>query len=179
MKLQKYFPYFAFLSFLLVTLFAFLSLGLRRRTSWPTRAGEEKAQLWLMPTKVRLKQGEEAEVKVFLASREKEVGGVDLVLKYESALIEIVDNTIRPGVIFDYYRDRMVDGRRGIIRLSSLGRFKGEGTFATFTIKGKEVGSGEIEIVNPQDSVDSTVIWDSEEKTNLLGGIYNLSFEVY
>jgi hypothetical protein len=146
---------------------------------WPTRAGEEKAQLWLLPTQVKLKQNEEVEVRVFLVSKEREVGGVDLVLKYDPGLLEIVGNTIKPGLIFDYYRDRIVDKRRGLIRLSSLGKFKGEGTFATFIIKGKERGSGKIEIINPQTSVDSTVVWDSEEKGNVLGNIYNLSFEVY
>jgi hypothetical protein len=178
-NLKKFFPYFSFLLFLLVVLFVFLYMGLQKRTSWPTKAGEEKVQLWLLPTKVRLRQGEETEVKVFLVSKEKEIGGVDLILKYEPALIEIVGNTIKPGIVFDYYRDRIVDNRRGIIRLSSSGKFKGEGTFATFSIKGKEVGSGKIEIVTPKVSVDSTVIWDSEEQTNLLGNVYNLSFEIY
>jgi hypothetical protein len=170
---------FIFLLFLLVSLFAFLSLGLQRRTSWPTKAGEDKAHLWLLPTQIKLKQGEEAEVKVFLVSKINEVGGIDLVLKYNPELIEIIDNTIRPGLIFNYYRDRFIDNRKGIIRLSSSGKFKGEGTFAAFAIKGKKVGVGKIEIVSPQFSVDSTVIWDKEEKTNLLGNTYNLSLEVY
>jgi hypothetical protein len=170
---------FIFLLFLLVALFAFLSLGLQRRTSWPTKAGEDKAHLWLLPTQIKLKQGEEVEVKVFLVSKVNEVGGIDLVLKYNPELIEIIDNTIRPGLIFDYYRDRFVDNRKGIIRLSSSGKFKGEGTFATFIFRGKQLGNGKIEIVTPKTSVDSTVIWDSQEKTNILGNTYNISFEIY
>ena len=179
LKIKKLFPYFAFLVFLLVALFAFVSLGLQKRTDWPTKAGEEKAQLWLLPTQVKLKQNEETEVRVFLVSKINEVGGIDLVLKYDPSLLEIVGNTIKPGTIFDYYRDRLVDNRKGIIRLSSSGKFKGEGTFATFTIKGKETGNGKIEIVSPKTSADSTIVWDTQEKTNILGNIYNLSFEVY
>jgi len=179
LRVKKFFPYLTFLLFLLVFLFTFLSFGLQKRTSWPTKAGEEKAQLWLLPTQVKLKQGEETEVKVFLVSRVKDVGGVDLVLKYNPILLEVVGNTIEPGIIFNYYRDRLVDNRKGIIRLSSSGNFKGEGTFATFNIKGKEIGNGKIEIVSSETSADSAVVWDSEEKGNILGNIYNLSFEVY
>jgi hypothetical protein len=173
------FPYFGFFLFLLTALFALVYVGVQNRMGWPTKAGEEKAQLWLLPTQVKLKQQEEAELRVFLVSKINEVGGVDLVLKYNPELIEIVGNTIKPGTIFDYYRDRLVDNRRGIIRLSSSGKFKGEGTFATFIIKGKERGSGKIEIVSSKTSADSTVVWDTQEETNILGNIYNLSFEVY
>jgi hypothetical protein len=100
-------------------------------------------------------------------------------LRYDPGSLEIVGNTIRPGTIFNYYRDRLVDNRRGIIRLSSLGNFKGEGTFATFTIKGKEISQGKVEIITPKTSADATVVWDSSQKVNILGNTYNLSFEVY
>jgi len=176
--MKKIFPYFS--AFIFFTVAVFVSVFyLQQKTGLLTKAGEEKAQLWLLPTQVRIKQNEEVEVRVFLVSKNKDVGGVDLVLKYNPSLVEIVDNTIKPGTIFNYYRDRLVDNRRGIIRLSASGKFKGEGTFATFKIRGKEVGSGKIEIITPKVSVDSTIIWDSEEQTNLLGNVYNLSFEVY
>jgi len=175
---KKIFPYFS--AFIFFTVAIFVSVFyLQQKTGLLTKAGEEKAQLWLLPTQVKIKQGEEVEVRVFLVSKINEVGGVDLVLKYEPELIKIVGNTIKPGTIFDYYRDRIVDNRRGIIRISSSGKFKGEGTFATFTIKGKEKGNGKIEIVSPKTSADSTIVWDTQEKTNILGNIYNLSFEVY
>jgi len=176
-KIKKIFPYFAVFLFLITVLFVSF-LAVQKRTSWPTKAGEEKAQLWLLPTKLNLKQGEEAEIRVFLISKASEVGGVDLVLKYEPELIEIVGNTIKPGTIFDYYRDRLVDNRRGIIRLSSSGKFKGEGTFATFIIKAAKTGEGKIEIISPKISPDSSIVWDAEEKTNILGATYNLSFAV-
>jgi len=178
-KIKKIFPYFSFLFFLLVFLFVFFSLSSQKRTSFPTKAGEKKAHLWLLPTQTEIKKGEVEEVRVFLISNISEVGGIDLVLKYDPNLLEIVGNTIKPGAIFDYYRDRVVDNRRGIIKLSSSGKFKGEGTFATFDIKGKEVGNGKIEIVSDKTSTDSTVVWDSQEKVNILGNIYNLSFKVY
>jgi len=179
MGAKKLFPYFAFLLFLLISLFAFVSFGLQKRTSLPSQAGEDKVQLWLLPTQAKLKKGEEVEVRVFLVSKEKEVGGVDLVLRYDPGSLEIVGNTIKPGTIFNYYRDRLVDSRRGIIRLSSSGSFKGEGTFASFVIKGREVGQGKIEIVTPKVSADSTAVWDTSQKVNILGNVYNLSFEVY
>lgn len=176
-KIKKIFPYFAALLFLLTALFVSF-LAVQRKTSWPTKAGEEKAQLWLLPTKLNLKQGEETEIRVFLISRVSEVGGVDLVLKYDPSFLEIVGNTIKPGTIFDYYRDRLVDNRRGIIRLSSSGKFKGEGTFATFMIKAAKKGEGKIEIISPKTSPDSAVVWDAEEKTNILEATYNLSFVI-
>jgi hypothetical protein len=177
-KIRKYFPYFGFLLFLLTSVFVSVLFAVQKKTSWPSRAEEDKAQLWLLPTKVELRQGEETTVRVFLVTRINESGGVDLVLKYNPNLLEIVDNTVKPGMIFDYYRDRLVDNRRGIIRLSSSGNFKGEGTFATFSVKGKAVGSGKIEFVSTKDSVNATVVWDSQEKENILGATYNLSFEV-
>jgi hypothetical protein len=178
MDLKKVFPYFS--AFIFFTVAVFISvLFIQKKTSLPTRAGEEKAQLWLLPTQEKLKKGEESEVRVLLISRVNEVGGVDLILKYNPNLLEIVGNTIKPGTIFDYYRGRLVDNRRGVVRLSSSGKFIGEGTFATFKIKGIENGKGKIEIVDSKTSVDSTVVWDKEEKTNILGNTYNLSFEVY
>lgn len=178
-KFKKYFPYLAFAIFLLVTVFASILLATKENVSFFGRAAGDKPQIWLLPSKVELNQKQSTEIKVFLNTNNQEVGGVDLVLKYNPQLIEIENNTIKPGVIFDYYRDRLVDNKKGIIRLSSLGKFKGQGTFATFKIKGKSPGEGKVEIVTPKVSLDSTVVWDLEKKENLLGTTQSLSVLVY
>jgi len=176
---SKTFLYFTTVFFLLIAVFASVFLTVQKKVNWFTRAEAEKAQLWILPTRLELNRGDKAEIKVVLVSGSNGTGGVDLVLKYNPALLEIVDNTIKPGEIFDYYRDRLIDSRRGLIKLSSLGRFEGRGVFASFAVKGKTSGSGKLEIINSASFVDSTVVWDREEKTNILGNTYNLFFEVH
>jgi len=177
-KVKGSFPYIGFLLFALTFLFSSVYLINRKDLSFPIHGKGESSQMWLLPTQLELNKNKEETVRVFLVSKERVVGGVDLVLKYDNDLIEVVDNTIKLGSIFNYYRDRLVDNRRGVIRLSSLGKFKGEGTFATFIIKGKKEGEGKIEIITQKASQDATFIWDEEEKENILGKTYDLYFRV-
>lgn len=142
-------------------------------------AQEQQVQLWLWPAALKLNLGEEQKVEVLLGTKEKVSGGVDFVLKYDPQKIEIVDNSIKPGMIFNYYRDRLVDNRRGIIRLSSKGKFSGQGVFASFTVKGVSGGETKMEVVATKDTPDGTVVWDEFEQNNLLGEAGNLSMTVY
>lgn len=177
-KLKRYFPYFSFFIFLSIAVLASLLLSTQKNISYWGKAAQEKAEIWLLPTKIEINRNQTVEIKVFLNTNQQEINGVNLVLKYDPQLIEIEENIIKPGPIFDYYRDRLVDEEKGIIRLSSSGKFKGEGTFATFKIKGKKPGEGKITVITPRESLDSTVVWDIQKRENLLGNVQSTTIIV-
>lgn len=167
---------FALLLSIPVTVF----LATQQRISFFSQAGlGDQAQMWLWPAQTRLNKNETASLEVILKTDQRQSGGVDLVLGYDPQMVEIVANTIQPGVIFDYYRDRLVDNRRGIIRLSSKGNFQGQGSFASFVIKGLQSGPSQIEIVNSAQILDSTVVWDQTESANILGRSDNTTVTIF
>ncbi|MGB9911706.1 MAG: cohesin domain-containing protein [Microgenomates group bacterium] len=177
--MKKFFPYLAFSLFLLIAVFASLNLVLQKNVTLFSRATTDKPQIWILPTKIEGEKDKVYTLKILLDTNNQEISGVDLVLKYDNQIIEVVDNNIKPGVIFDYYRDKLVDNRKGIIKLSSQGKFKGQGTFATLEIKGKSSGEGKLEVVTPKISLDSTIIWDSQGKENILGPTQGLVVRFY
>jgi len=140
---------------------------------------EKKAQLWLQPSQLELSRGEEAQVKVLLDTKKTASAGVDLVLKYNPQAVKVMDNLIKPGTVFNYYRDRLVDNRRGLIRLSSKGKFSGQGVFAVFTVRAINLGQSKIEIITPKKSVDAAAVWNESGVENILGSVGNLSINVH
>lgn len=114
-------------------------------------------------------------VEVIVNSGGGEVGGADLVLKYDPTQLEIINNRIYPGSvdenlnelyrIFNYYRDGNVDNNNGTITLKSRGTFKGErGVIATFYVNGKGKGVSKIEVQ------EATKVFDSREANNIIQG---------
>lgn len=178
-KFQKYFPYLGFTIFLLVATLASVLLATQKNISFGSKAAEKKAEIWLLPPKIEIDQNQTAEIKVFLNTNQQEINGVNLVLKYNPQSIEIEENIIKPGPLFNYYRNRLIDDQKGIIRLSSSGKFKGQGTFATFKIKGKAPGESKVTVITPQESLDSTVVWDNQRKENLLGNTQSVNIVVH
>ena len=165
-RLPIFVGFFALIVSLPLTVF----LATQKRTSWFTRARTaDKVQLWLWPVQVELNQDETASIKVILDTKDNQSGGVDLVLRYDSQALEVVDNLIEPGVIFPYYRDRLVDNRRGLMRLSSKGEFSGQGVFASFAVRGLRSGKSRIEIMSGDSRLDASVVWNQTETQNILG----------
>ena len=173
-------PIFASLFVLLLSVPLTVFLATQQRVSLLSQAGVgDQAQMWLWPAQVEVNQGEIQTVEVILKTNQRQSGGVDLVLAYDPQMIEIAGNTIQPGIIFNYYRDRLVDNRRGIIRLVSQGGFDGQGSFAGFQIQGLRPGKSQIEIVNSPKILDSTVVWDQTGTANILGRSDNLNITIH
>ena len=180
MKTMRRLPIFASLFFLLLSVPLTVILATQQRLSFFSKAGlGDQAQMWLWPAQVELRQDEVQNIEVILKTNQRQSGGVDLVLRYDPQMVEIVANTIQPGVVFDYYRDRLVDNRRGLIRLSAKGSFQGQGSFANFEIRGLQSGQTQIEIVNSAQILDSTVVWDQNEAANILGRSDNTTVTVF
>ncbi len=179
LKMKKWPLYISFLVVFIALPVAVFLATKQRAIFFGKAAQEQHVQLWLWPATIKMNLGEEQEIEVFLGTKEKVSGGVDLLLKYDPQKIEIVDNSIKPGFIFNYYRDRLVDNRRGIIRLSSKGKFSGQGVFASFTVKGVSGGETKIKMMTAKETTDSSVVWDEFEQNNLLGEAGNLSMTVY
>jgi len=173
-------PIFVGFFVLLLSLPLTVFLATQKRASWFTRAGTaNEVQIWLWPTQVELNKDEIALIKVILDTKDNQSGGVDLVLQYDPQAIKVVDNLIEPGVIFPYYRDRLIDNRRGLMRLSSKGEFSGQGVFASFTVMGLRQGKSRIEIMSGDNRLDTSVVWNQTETQNILGEADGLTINIF
>jgi len=169
-----------------------------RTTNWQGRASQEKtAFLYLWPAKmtiascpanVSIDNCQQKKVEVTLNS-EKKVGNLDLVLKYDPTKIHLVDNLIYPGVVdnqkntqylpFEYYSQRTIDSKKGIIRLQAQNSLKqGKSIFATFWIVGLTQATTEIQILNDNSYLDSTKVWDESNQNNILKSVEPLEINI-
>lgn len=177
----------------------YLATQQERPTSLLSRAGlSGNTQLFLWPAKIEvpvcppeasLSSCPATKIQVTLNTRESAAGGVDVVLKYDPAMVRVVNNTIYPGSVddsftpllqvFDYYRDGEVDSRNGQIKIKSSGSFNGQnGIVATFFVNGLSSGESRIEFLAGQQFVDGTKVWDENEKNNILGSVEGATVSV-
>jgi len=169
-----------------------------RTTVWQGRAGLEKSTLlyfWpaqvtlaACPANVPVTNCPSSKIEVILSSKQK-IGGFNLVIKYDPAKIHLVDNLIYPGNVdeeknakflpFEYYTNRYVDNRQGLVKLEAHGQLKEEkATVASFWVTGIEPGETTIEIIDDANLLDSTKVWDESNQNNVLASTNPLKITI-
>lgn len=125
-----------------------------------TRAGgHEEVFVFIMPSQVSVERGEKIDFAVKIDTGQETIGGVDLLIDFDSSLLSPV-GTVQAGSAFPE-----LTSKTGLdqISLRGQGNLVGQGTIATLSFEGIVEGEGAIEI----DEV--SVVWDEEVTTNILG----------
>lgn len=149
---------------------------------------DNQAQLYLWPASLPLSKCDNIssetcpknKIEIILDTKEKTVSGVDLFIRYDPKMLNIIKQAIIPGMAdydfnqtlrpFNYYRDGMVDSENGLITIKATGSFKGEkGVVATFFVNGIQTGKTSLEIISGGEKV--TQVWDESGKNNVVGAV--------
>jgi len=136
------------------------------------------AKMFLIPEKNDLRLNEINEVAVKIDTVGKSTRGADIVLKYDSNVLEITE--IIPGSLFEKtIRNEIKPGEtsnRGLIlfsQTSELRAFSGEGTLAILKIKPKKIGvrtKMQFDFLKYALS-DTNLLKNSKQKLDLLGEV--------
>jgi len=136
-----------------------------------TRAGvEQKSLLYLWPAQVttELETNEVFQIDVTLNTQGQESGGVDVVVSFDPDILELVGNTIEPGIIFGNYFGRRVDRRKGIVQISATGQFSGQGKVASLSFRPLKRGETGVNLIFQIGGAQECAVWNTTEKKDLL-----------
>ncbi|MCG2685799.1 cohesin domain-containing protein [Candidatus Parcubacteria bacterium] len=160
---------------LVITLPMVVFLTTRKEpTALRTRAGvEQESLLYLWPAQVTttLETNGSFQIDVTLNTQGQESGGVDIVISFDPDILELVDNTIEPGIIFGNYFGRQVDHRKGIVQISATGQFSGQGRVAGLSFRPLKRGETAVDLVFKTGGAQECAVWDTTEKKDLLKAV--------
>ncbi len=115
---------------------------------------ERKAILSLSPQKEESKIGNIFPVEILLDTKDFEIDGVDVFLKYDPKILEISGkegSRIRIGNIFENFMGSEINKETGLIKFSALSKpkekFQGQGKIATINFKSLEEGMTKISFI--------------------------------
>lgn len=161
------------LSLLVLVLLPFSVLVSSQSKPTQTRglAGEGRvAVMFVDPSTVSAKVGQEFTVGVYLNTGGQEVEAADVVIKYDPAKLELVDNTVKPGLVLENYTGLMIDAHKGfaVIRAGS-GSYKGvRGKLAEAAFRPKSVGSTNVELYFQTGGANECAVWSKSSKADIL-----------
>lgn len=140
-----------------------------------------KGVLVLLADKKEVQIGEIVSVSVQVNSPAV-TEGVDVVAKFDPALLSAIDGDVHPGTIFSRYPLASVDPA-GIVRISGIATpgtigFSGKDIFAIVNFKALEKGVAKITLdFTPGSTADSNIV-DSESSKDLLEEVGNLEITI-
>jgi hypothetical protein len=132
------------------------------------------------------KVGDEIKVSVFIDSGGRIVDGLDVILRYNPAYLEVeggekfLDSS---DSVFSVFPSSKIDPQKGKIVFSALatppkGKFEGKGRVASISFKAKKKGETEISFVfAPSSTIDTNVSSFSESK-DILEKVENLKLKI-
>lgn len=129
---------------------------------------KEPVLLFLSPSERQLPVGEKFQADVVLSTVEKSVIGIDVILKYDSEKLEVLE--IIPGQVFDFYP--RLEKENGQIFISAVNHqekvFSGQGILAQLTLQGKAAGEAKLKFdFTPGETTDSNVALENSQKDAL------------
>lgn len=161
------------LSLLVLVLLPFSVLVSSQSQKTQTRglAGEGRvAIMYLDPSAVSAKVGEEFTVGVYLNTGGQEVEAADVVIKYNPEVLELVNNTLKPGLVLENYSGLMIDARKGFATIrAGSGNYKGvRGKLAEATFSPKTTGSTNVELYFQTGGANECAVWSKSTKADIL-----------
>ncbi len=136
-----------------------------------TQAGKEtSAVYYLWPAEINSVQDEPFELRINLASPEREVTEAQTVLSYDPQMLDVQE--IKKGAIFAQYTKESLDTSKGQIQIAGQGIFQGSGTFATVVFIPKKSGNSNLDLIKSGSQVLDT------EKANILQGVNGSEVEI-
>ncbi|MDP2874219.1 MAG: cohesin domain-containing protein [bacterium] len=141
------------------------------RTQTRGLAGEGRvAIMFLEPSVVQAKVGEAFPLNVYLNTIGQEVEAADVVIKYDPEKLELVDNTVKPGLVLENYTGLTVDARKGFATIkASGGSYKGvRGKLAEVSFRPKAAGSTTVELYFQSGGLQECAVWSQASKADIL-----------
>jgi|Napbiome12C3dose_1001474.scaffolds.fasta_scaffold00001_135 hypothetical protein len=139
---------------------------------------QNAAKISLTTSQQAFQTGEIVPVKVTIDSGTKSITGVDLVLKYDPAILEITKENLVLGKIMDEYPLSSVDSKQGLISISGISSldsgFSGSGEFATLNFKAKSAGKTSLVINFEKGTTIASNVVDANTSLNILEEVVNL-----
>lgn len=136
----------------------------------------------LNAAKVNFAVNETVAVAVLIDSGNKNLTGVDLIVKFDPKVLEATPGGLIKGKILDEYPLMTVDQNKGIISISGVSNtengFKGTGLFATINFKAKTPGQTLVTIDFQKGlSTDSNLV-ETSTSGDILEQVNNLELEI-
>ena len=146
-----------------------------------TQSSSPNGMIILEASKQEIKVGENLEVTINLDTGGKITDGTDVVLKFDTNILETTTASVKPGTIYpDYPIAKVLDSEIRISGISSLtgGTFQGKGVLAKIIFKGKAAGKASLILDHtPGKTVDSNIV-ESSTGEDLLKEVKNLEVTV-
>lgn len=128
--------------------------------------------------------GEIIPVQVKISTGGVNIGGTDLVIKYDPLLLEASGSGVLvTGEVYPEYPVAFADTKKGVISISGISSlnkagFNGSGVFATLNLKAKKAGTTSLVIdYTPGGTADSNMTRDNSPE-DVLEAVYNLDLVV-
>ncbi len=136
--------------------------------------------MFLDPVSITTQVGEEVIVKVYVNTSGSQIEGADIALKYDPNYLELVDNTINPGLVLESYTGRTVDARKGMAFIRAVGgSYQGvRGKLAEATFKTKQSGITQINLYQASGGLQECAVWQSENGGDILGATMGSTIEI-
>jgi|GEM_PF-3621967 len=144
-------------------------------------AGENRAAImFLDPPQAEVPVGEELVLKVYLNTEGREVEGADVALNYDPTYLELIGNTIDPGVILETYTGRSVDNRKGTAFIRALGgTYQGvRGKLAEVRFRAKEAGATQVSLFFQTGGAQECAVWASNNQGDILRATTGTTVEI-
>jgi len=156
-------------------LFAFCSFLL----SPPAYAAS--ASLSLDPASGSYAQGEIFEIKVLLNTGGGRTSGSDVLLNFDSNLLQAQD--IIPGDIYSFYVGEEIDNDQGKLAISGLAGstdelYQGDGVFATIEFQGKNSGSTQVTFDFTSGYRNDSNVADFDAQADILASASGGSYQI-
>ncbi len=150
----------------------------------PSPAPKTPATMSLLgPSKVRL--NEDFKVEVRLSVPETSADGVDLIIKYDPKLLDVVNlsSPMTVGTIYPAYPVNSVDQALGEIIVSGTSSldsngFTGQGILGSISFKAKKLGQTSISLVFDKNSTQESNIVETKSGHDILEMVENLELSV-
>lgn len=147
--------------------------------------GREQAILSLISDKEYYSVNEDVVVDIFLDSQENLVDGVDLILKYDSQMLQLseanfFDTTDSVFSAFPYAKIDEIAGQIKISAITSPGRsFQGKGKIGSLHFKAQKGGQALISFVFGKGSTTDSNVSSYAYPQDILSQVENLAVKIY
>ncbi|MBI4067127.1 hypothetical protein HY407_01990 [Candidatus Gottesmanbacteria bacterium] len=137
----------------------------------------KEGRLYLVPASLDLKLGQSATLDIMLVASSYSLDGVDAVLSFDPAYIEVVGGKASFGDAFPSYLKNVVDKDKSRIYITGVTfepqptPLAGEILFATLQLKAKQVGQTTISFLVSPTGKDLSNIIQNSTSNNILGNV--------
>ena len=127
--------------------------------------------------------GDTVPVIVRVVTNGRATDSTDLILKYDTSVLEATESSIVAGTIYPEYVIQEVDAQQGQIRISAITPpnnegFVGIGEFATINFRAKQNGNTEVSVDFEKGSTTDSNLVETGIAIDILDQVYNLNVTI-